>query len=156
MGAIARALGRVLDTGEADSAFGRELLKVRYRALQRQIPLVYCIGLANVAGLQLAMGPSMELLLHPINILVLLVLVRLAYWVRIRHREMPLDRIEAELRKTLLLAILFSAAGGIWAVDQLIDGTAQSDVLVLFTSLAALGCGYGLSSFPTAARMPLL
>jgi diguanylate cyclase (GGDEF)-like protein len=156
MGDFARALGRLLDPGEAESAFGRELLKVRYRALQRQIPLVYSIGLANVVGLHVAVGPSVQLLLHPINLLVLLVLVRLAYWVRIRHRELPLDRIQAELRKTLLLAILFSAAGGIWAVDQLLDGTAQADLLVLFTSLAALGCGYGLSSFPTAARMPLL
>jgi diguanylate cyclase (GGDEF)-like protein len=156
MKGIARAFGRLLETGETESAFGRELLKVRYRALQRQIPLVYSIGLANVVGLHLALGPSMELLLHPINVLVLLVLVRLVYWVRMRHRDLPIERIRSELRKTWLLAILFSAAGGIWAIDQLVDGVAQADLLVLFTSLAALGCGYGMSSFPPAARMPLL
>ena len=73
-----------------------------------------------------------------------------------RHRDLPIERIRSELRKTWLLAILLSAAGGIWAVDQLIDGVPQADLLVLFTSLAALGCGYGMSSFPPAARMPLL
>jgi diguanylate cyclase (GGDEF)-like protein len=156
MQSIARAFGHILETGETETAFGRELLKVRYRALQRQIPLVYSIGLANVVGLHLAVGPSLELLLHPINILVLLVLVRLVYWVRMRHRELPLEHIRRELRTTWLLAILFSAAGGIWAVDQLIDGVAQADLLVLFSSLAALGCGYGMSGFPPAARMPLL
>ena len=156
MGDIARAFGRLLETGETESAFGRELLKVRYRALQRQIPLVYSIGLANVVGLHLAVGPSAALLFHPINILVLLVVVRLVYWVRMRHCELPIERIRSELRKTLLLAMLFSAAGAIWAIDQLIDGVPQHDVLVLFSSMAALGCGYGLSSFPLAARMPLL
>ena len=50
----ARALDRILETGEAETAFGRELLKVRYRALQRQIPLVYSIALANVVGFQFA------------------------------------------------------------------------------------------------------
>ena len=156
MGRIARALDRFLDTDEADSAFGTELLKVRYRALQRQIPLVYAIGLTSVVGLHFAFGPSVQLLLHPVNLLVLLVLVRLAYWVRIRNRELPADSIRAELRKTLLLAVLFSAGGGIWSIDQLVDAAAQRDLLILFTSLAMLGCAYGLSSFPNAARMPLL
>jgi diguanylate cyclase (GGDEF)-like protein len=156
MGGNARGISRILDTGEAESAFGRELLKVRYRALQRQIPLVYSIVLANVLGFHFATGPSAELLLNPINLLVLVVLGRLAYWLRTRHRQLPPERIRRELQVTLLLAGLFSAAGGYWAIAQLVTQTQQPDLLVLFTSLAAIGCAYGLSSFPTAARLPLL
>jgi len=156
MGGIGRGISRILYTGEAESAFGRELLKVRYRALQRQIPLVYSIALASVLGFHFAVGPSAELLLNPINLLVLVVLGRLAYWLRTRHRELPPERIQRELRITLLLAGLFSAAGGYWAIAQLVTRTEQPDLLVLFASLAAIGCAYGLSSFPTAARLPLL
>jgi diguanylate cyclase (GGDEF)-like protein len=153
---ISRALGGLLDTGEMESAFGRELLKVRYRALQRQIPLVYVIALANVIGFQLAVGPRLELLLHPINILMLLVFVRLIYWVRARHLEPAPERIQIELRSTLLLTVLFSTAGGIWAIYQVFVGIPQRDLLVLFAALTGIGSAYGLSSFPAAARLPLL
>ena len=150
------ALARGLDIDGADTAFGRELLKVRYRALQRQIPLVYAIGLASVVGFQLSIGPQLEQLLHPVNILILLVVVRLVYWVRNRNRELSPEAIELELRKTLWLAALFSAAGGVWAIYQVIVGIPQRDLLVLFASLAAIGSAFGLSSFPAAARLPLL
>ena len=156
MGSIGRALGRIFDTGEAETPFGRELLKVRYRALQRQIPLVYSIALTNVVGFHFAVGPSRELLLNPINLLVLVVIGRLFYWLKTSQRDLEPERIRSELRKTLALAILFSSAGGFWAVGQLIDGVQQPDLLVVFTSLAAIGCAYGMSSFPTAARLPLL
>ena len=150
------ALARRLNIDESDTAFGRELLKVRYRSLQRQIPLVYAIGLASVIGFQLAAGPRLELLLHPINILMLLVVFRLVYWVRNRQRKLTPEEIQVELRKTHWLAALFSAAGGVWAVYQVIAGIPQRDLLVLFASLAAIGSAFGLSSFPAAARLPLL
>ena len=153
---IARALDRILDTGEAESAFGRELLRVRHRALQRQIPLVYMIGLANILGFQFAAGPSFTSLLHPVNALILLVLFRLAYWLRIRGLELPPEAIQRELRNTFMLATLFSLGGCVWAIDQVLDGVQQRDLLVLFASLACIGCAFGLSSYPPAARMPLL
>lgn len=150
------ALTRGLDIDEADAAFGRELLKVRFRALQRQIPLVYALALASVVGFQLSAGLRVELLLHPINILMLLVPVRLAYWLRHRHRERSPEEIEVELRNTLWLAALFSAGGGAWAIYQVIVGIPQRDLLVLFAALSGIGSAFGLSSFPSAARLPLL
>ena len=156
-GAIRRALRRMLDAGETETAFGRALVQVRYRALQRQIPLLYLIALANALGFHLGTGPSIETLTHPINILLLLVVARLVYWLRNRNRELPPEGMLRELKRTLLLAAFFSAAGGFWAVSLLIDGAPlQHDLLILFASLAAFGCSYGLSSFPTAARMPML
>jgi len=152
-----RWLRGMLDAGEAETPFGRSLLQVRYRALQRQIPLLYMIALANALGFHLGEGLAVESLTHPINLLLLLVAARLVYWLRNRDRELPPEGILRELRRTLFLAALFSAAGGFWAVSLLFDNALQQqELLILFTSLGAIGCAYGLSSFPTAARMPLL
>ena len=158
MGASVRAfLGHVLDIGEADTEFGRALLQVRYKALQRQIPLLYLIALANALGYHLGTGLTVETLTHPINLLLLLVAGRLFYWLRNRNRELAPEAILVELRKTLLLSAMFSIAGCLWAIQLLVGGAPQQeDLLILFTSLAAIGVSFGLSSFPTAARMPLL
>ncbi|HEV2866688.1 MAG TPA: diguanylate cyclase, partial [Allosphingosinicella sp.] len=128
-----------------------------YRALQRQIPLLYLIALANFVGLALTSGPTMMTLLHPANLLIALILVRLVHWVRTRKRELPPERILGELRKTLFLAGAFSLAAGFWATMLLVKGAPQQqELVILFASLAAIGCAYGLSSFPAAARLPLL
>ena len=158
MGGKARfGIRQLFDVGEAETAFGRALLQVRYRALQRQIPLLYMIALANALGFHLGEGLQVETLTHPVNILLVLVAGRLVYWLRNRERELPPEAILRELRRTLFLAALFSAAGGFWAISLLFDGAREGrELLILFTSLAAIGCAYGLSSFPTAARMPLL
>ena len=159
LGALRKlAVGRLFDAGEADTTFGRALLQVRYRALQRQIPLLYLIALANALGFHLGAGLSIETVTHPINLLLLLVAARLVYWVRNRHRKLAPEAILVELRKTLLLASLFSAAGGLWASTLLFEEGSQrhEELLILFSSLAAIGCSYGLSSFPVAARMPIL
>lgn len=150
-------LGRILDSGESETAFGRALLRERYRALQRQIPLLYVIALANFVGLALTSGPSVAKLTHPANLLIALILVRLVHWLRTRRRELPPARIVRELRKTLFLAAAFSLAAGFWASRLLIDGAPQQqELVILFASLASIGCAYGLSSFPAAARLPLL
>mgnify|MGYP006196504373 CR=1 FL=1 len=158
MGASVGAfLANVMDAGEAETEFGRALLQVRYKALQRQIPLLYLIALANALGYHLGTGLTVETLTHPINLLLLLVAGRLVYWLRNRDRELAPEAILAELRKTLILSALFSTAGCLWAIQLLLGGAPQQeDLLILFTSLAAIGVSFGLSSFPTAARMPLL
>lgn len=146
-----------MDTGEADTAFGRALLQVRYRALQRQIPLLYLITLANFVGFKLSRGPTADSLFHPANLIIALILVRLGHWVRTRGRELPPERILRELKQTLILAGILSAAAGIQAIALIAEGNPeQQGPVILFGSLAAIGCAYGLSSFPAAARLPLL
>ena len=49
-------IGRIMGAGEAESVAGRALLEQRYRALQRQIPLLYTVALTNFLGLHLATG----------------------------------------------------------------------------------------------------
>ena len=158
IGAEASGLGRLLSAGEAETAFGRALLNERYRLLQRQIPLVYLLALANVGGFHMAHRLSLATLIHPANWVVVLVLVRLGYWLRTRNRELPPEAILGELRRTLFFAALFSLAAIFWSITFLLrspDDT-QQELVILFASLAAVGVSYGMSGFPAAARMPLL
>ncbi len=150
-------IARLFDAGEAKTAFGRALLFERYRALQRQIPLLYAIVLVNFLGLHFASGEPTVALFQPITLLVLFVVVRLIHWVRMRGRTLAPERILVELRRTLVLAALLSIAFGYSAIrvyDEL--GSGGQDLVVLFASMAAVGCAYGLTSFPAAARLPLL
>jgi diguanylate cyclase (GGDEF)-like protein len=150
-------LSRLFDIGEAETPLGRALLQERYRALQRQVPLLYTIALANFLGLLFASGAANFTLYHPANLLILLVLVRLVHWVRAPARPLRPERILTELRRTLALSALLSIGFGYSAIVLFSDGDGyQRDLVILFASLAALGCAYGLTSFPSAARMPLL
>src|ERR1044072_6202979 len=150
-------MGRLFDRGEDKTAFGRALLNERYRAVQRQIPLLYAIALANFIGLYVAGGAEPASLVHPTTPLIGFVVVRLVHWVRTRGRALPPAQILAELRRTLVLAGLLSIGFGYAAIS--IYGQSdppQQELVILFASLAAIGCAYGLTSFPAAARLPLL
>ncbi|MDP8994316.1 MAG: EAL domain-containing protein [Pseudomonadota bacterium] len=148
---------RLLDIGEADTAFGRALLHVRYGALQRQIPLLYVIALANFIGLHLATGGAFNQLWHPVNLLIVIVVLRLAHWLRTRSQSLPPEQILKELHKTWLFAALISLSFSAWAIRLFAVAPAgDQEHVILFASLAAIGCAYGLSSFPSAARLPLI
>src|SRR6476659_6860627 len=103
-------IGRFFDAGEAKTAFGRALLRERYRALQRQIPLLYAIALVNFLGLHFASGEPTTALIQPVTLLALFIVVRLIYWLRVRRRTLAPERILVELKRTLFLAGLLSVA----------------------------------------------
>ena len=133
------------------------VLEERYRALQRQIPLLYVIVLANLLGLQIVNGGVFRSLYHPVNGLILLVAFRLVHWATNGRKALPPDKLRRELQKTWILAAGISGLFGLWAILLLDEsGLQQQNSVVLFGSLAAVGCAYGLSSFPAAARLPLL
>lgn len=159
-GGFLRRAARALDIGETETEFGRSLLEVRYRALQRQIPLLYLIAIANFFGLHLVIAGAsagFDSPTHPVNLLILFVVLRLGHWIRTRRRTLAPEAILAELAKTYALAGVFSLLFCIWSISLFgMAGAAQQHHVVLFASLAAIGCAYGLSSFPSAARLPLL
>ncbi|HYE27074.1 MAG TPA: EAL domain-containing protein [Allosphingosinicella sp.] len=151
---IAR-LSRLIDAGEAESVGGRILLEERFRALQRQIPLLYVVVLTNLLGLHLSGGGNLA---SPFAvILIALVVVRLGHWLRVRDRALPPERILGELRKTWFYAFIFSTGFCGWAFHLIGNADAgEGNYVILFGSLAAIGCAYGVSRYPAAARIPLL
>ena len=155
MGWGIRRLVRLIDAGEVDSVGGRVLLQERYRAMQRQIPLLYVVVLTNLIGLHTSGGGDLT---SPFALsLTLLVLSRLAHWLKVREREVPPERILLELRMTLVYAVVFSLGFCFWALHLIADlDTGQENHVILFGSLAAIGCAYGVSRYPAAARAPLL
>jgi diguanylate cyclase (GGDEF)-like protein len=158
MGEHLRWLCRHLcDFGEDLSDDSQALLRERYSALQRQIPWLYGIILANVLGLHLATRGSLDPLRNPATLLILAAIIRLAYWMRVRSSVLSAKRIRNELRTTFVFSGTFSLLFCLWA--NLLFSTGddhQQNYVILFSSLAAVGCAYGLSSFPSAGRLPLL
>jgi diguanylate cyclase (GGDEF)-like protein len=143
--------------GRLDRCAANALLEERYRALQRQLPLLYVIALANFFGLYLGTGGKLGSFSSPGILLVGLIVVRLVHWKRIRRQEVPPERVVRELKTSWFFTLIFSAGFSAWGLYLLSVSTGDYDHhVVLFGSLAAVGCAYGLSSFPAAARLPLL
>lgn len=155
MGQGMRRLVRLIDAGEVESVGGRILLEERFRALQRQIPLLYVVVLTNLVGLHLSGGGDIA---SPFVLMLIgLVVFRLAHWLRARNRALPAERILRELRKTWLYAVIFSTGFCGWAFHSIATGDPnEENYVILFASLAAIGCAYGVSRYPAAARIPLL
>jgi diguanylate cyclase (GGDEF)-like protein len=157
MGWASGLLSSAVDVGEAETPAGRALLEERYRTLLRQIPLLYAVALANYLGLYLATGGEFETLLSPSTVLISVVCLRLVHWVRARNRPLPAARVLRELRKTWCFALLVSFGFSAYAQSLIHGGNPEYDGQVItFGTLAAIGCAYGLSSFPAAARLPVL
>jgi diguanylate cyclase (GGDEF)-like protein len=150
-------LGAIFGIDSADHPLGRAMLTERYRALQRQVPLLYLIALVNFIGLHLSTGGSIADPRQPANLLIVLILARLAVWVQRRGRALPPERIQAELKRTFLLAGLISLSFSAYSIHLYGELDAgRQDQVILFAALAAIGCAYGLVAYPAAARMPLL
>jgi diguanylate cyclase (GGDEF)-like protein len=152
-----RRLVRLIDAGEVETAGGRILLEERFRALQRQIPLLYLVIFANMIGLYLASGGKFDVALDFPAVVGALIIFRLGHWLRVRRRILPPDRILRELRRMWAYAVVFSLAFCGWSFYLLSTrGPEQHEFVILFASLAAIGCAYGVSRYPAAARTPLV
>ncbi|HEX4739095.1 MAG TPA: EAL domain-containing protein [Allosphingosinicella sp.] len=148
---------RLIDAGEAESRAGRALLEERYRALQRQIPLLYLVALTNFLGLELATGGRIVYLYSPSTALVALVCLRLVHWLRARSRRLAPERILIELTKTWIYALVISVGFCAWSLYLLQSvPRAYDDYVIFFGSFAAVGCAYGITAYPAAARLPLV
>lgn len=143
--------------GEIATDEGRVLLRTRYAALKRQIPFIYAISLVNLVGFHFATSREWRSSIWPGGLLVAFMLARLLYWLRREPRDWPPEAILARMRPMPFIAAMLSLAFGIWALIVFENGRpAELNYAILFGSLTAMGCAYGLASFPNVARMPLL
>jgi diguanylate cyclase (GGDEF)-like protein len=151
-------LAGLADVGEADTPTGRSLLEERHRALKRQIPLLYAIALANFIGLHFA-TTGFTTFWSPSTLLALMVVGRLIYWIRSSKRTLLPEVILRELKRIFLFALGFCLSFSIWGLYLATAAGVEAEekaYVVLFSSLASIGCAYALSSFPSAARIPLI
>ena len=140
-------------TSELDWA----LLNERYLAVQRQLPWLYGILFANLFGLHLALADKFLLLRSPFAILLVVVAVRAVQWIRKRPRKITGRQAQRELRNTFFVANIFCASFCWWCISLYTGESGQQGIeVIMFASLAALGCCYALSSFPATGQVPLL
>ncbi|NYF33502.1 bifunctional diguanylate cyclase/phosphodiesterase [Sphingopyxis sp. JAI108] len=143
--------------GETVTGEGRAMLRTRYAALKRQIPFIYAISLLNFIGFHFATSREWQASLWPGSLLIAFMLARLLYWMKREPRDPELEVILARVRPMPFIAAMLSLAFGIWGLIVFENGNpAELDYAILFGSLTALGCAYGLASFPNVARMPLV
>lgn len=148
---------KFVDIGQPDTVVGRALLQERYAALQRQVPLIYLLICADFVGLS-QVAPQVSFTRTLLGFLLLgLVIFRLMHWLNTRSRVLPSDTVYKELKKTLVLTGLLSVGFCTWAMYLFETGSEHSrHLVVVFVSFTCIGCSYGLSSFPSAARLPVL
>lgn len=142
--------------GDTSSKVGIDLLNQRYQSLQRQVPLLYAGVMSCFIGLYLATSGQLIQLASPMMLVFVLVFGRLAHWLHRRYRTLSPLQVERELRGTLIFSIIFSVFFCAWALYLFGQPRTDRQFVLLFGSLASVGSAYGLSSFPKAARMPLL
>ena len=148
---------RYTGAGEVVTDEGRAMLRTRYAALKRQIPFIYAISLLNFIGFHFATSREWQASLWPGGLLIAFMLARLIYWMKREPPDPAPETILARMRPMPFIAAMLSLAFGLWGLIVFENGNpAELDYAILFGSLTALGCAYGLASFPNVARMPLI
>lgn len=147
-------LKQYFGAGEAATASGRALLEARYASLGTQIPLIYAIALANFAAFHFASGRDWQSSIWPAGLPILVMAGRAIYWTEREREALSPDIILRRLRPMPLIAALLSVGWGVVVFENVT--TPELNFAILFCSLTSLGSAFGLSSFPNAARMPLL
>jgi diguanylate cyclase (GGDEF)-like protein len=138
---------------EHDSA----LLRERFGALKEQLPWLHGMLLASLVGIVLALGTHTNASRAPAAILISIILVRAAFLVRTQPSELASEAIRREIRKTFLTASLFFVVMLCWQLGIYFTLTGEDSAdIAIFAGLAAVGASTGLSSFPAAARIPLV
>ena len=138
------------------NAIDPALLVARLNGLKRQIPLLYATICANLFGFHLASGQQSWSPVFAAPALCIIV-YRLFYWLRLRADALSPDQLsrhlDGNLKFTRVICLLFLG----WSGWILVNGTAdEQQYVVLFTSLAAIGCAVALACVPAAATQPLL
>ena len=145
------------DDSEIDTLRGKALDEERYAALRRQVPVIYLVAVTNLIGLHLATGVTLAFGWALPAALLVCAMVRSVQWLKRRKQTISHALMLQQLRQTVLLAAALCVVVSGWCVFLLaaVDLAGRWPV-ILFGSLTAIGTAYGLSSFPAAARLPLI
>ena len=137
---------------------GGALVEERYWSLRQQVPIVYLLGLVNVAAMEIAVAGSVRLGANLPTFILLCGLVRVWQWFgpgKAGHptQEMMIRR----MRQTFWYACLVCIAVCARSLYLLKVGDPTSGMAVmLFGGLTGIGIAYGLTALPAAGLIPLV
>jgi len=144
----------VLDPEESS-----EFLLEQFRALKKQVPLMYALMLVDAAFLSFASfgRASMMWSVGMPALLAVLSIVRASFWLRRRGLEPRPEQIRRYLLGTTIVAALLSLGFGGWGMVLY----AESDMLrrtciALYVFIGSICCCYCLQTLPRAAYLVLL
>lgn len=133
-----------------------ELLLAQYRALQRQVPLLYVLLMVNAAAVSYTHYDSTPRSLTVALLLPLIVIctIRLTVWLRRRGTETTAEEATRQLRKTIVLAGILASAHIAWslALDSY-GGPIERGHVALFIAITVIGCIFCLMNLPQAALL---
>lgn len=137
--------------------FDFAVLRERFVALKRQLPWLYAIMIANVIAIQMLVRHRWLPSLVPAAVILTIIAARSIQLRRLAPATMSDDAIRAELTRTFIIAVFCFGMNVVWIVSLFLrlDRDTRVDVAML-AGVAATGASTGLSSFPAAARIPLL
>lgn len=134
----------------------QDVLVERFKTLKRQIPLLYAIVIANLAGFLLAASDQSVWTAGFAAVAASLILYRLVCWHRLNVDNLTPSKIHKELQRNLRSTQIISVFFFAWTLSILaVGGREQQQYVILFSTLAAIGCSVALASAPDAARQPL-
>lgn len=139
---------------ETDRDYG--LMEVRLQAMISRMPWLYAILIVNLGGLLISLGQSLTPLIGGGIFLLSVLSFRLIHWVRLADRSLTRPQVLRELRNICLIGLVICTGYCLWTFAlyaQLVHGGRSH--LIMFASLAALGCSFAMSPLPFAARVPL-
>lgn len=124
--------------------------------LKRQIPFLYAVLLINLVGLHLATRGIETVPAPHVLAIAALLAWRLFYWVFLQKPIAQISNLEGELFRIAFFTALISGVFGLWVQVLIADYGEQIFAVLLYTTLMTLGAAFGLSSFSSVAKLPLL
>jgi diguanylate cyclase (GGDEF)-like protein len=132
------------------------LVREQYRALKVQIPIIYLLVVVAISGLHFAIEGDLGLGLNAPTAVGLFAAVRLYQWLGRSDAEPTSLEMWQRMRQTTFLTLVMCLAICGWCLVAAIRDPEPLISILLFGGLTAIGASFGLSSYPPAARIPLL
>lgn len=134
----------------------RQLLVETLVVFTPRMPWIYAILMVNLGGLLISLQWRVPHLSTAGGAMLLILGARLVHWRKMPQRVLSHERALTELRRLFVLGILLAASYCIWILSIYRHSNMDArNHVVLFGSLAAMGCSHALSPLPSAARVPL-
>jgi PAS domain S-box-containing protein len=145
--------------GDAGTPAARALVIEQFKSLARQFPTLFLFIIVDTLSIVYALPASVPWSLRSAvpSGMVILSLIRLAHWLKLKTATPSAEAAFKQLRKTRMLVAVLNLAFSAWALAlfEVVDDDLRMMVSLL-VFMAAVGSAYCLGSFPSAARFTLL